>query len=129
MNTPSLLPTAPIHRVDLRTAEEQAPGSILATDDSALIREWARRHAAEPATGEATQSGPATVDVHDGGTGIRFNFPGVAKYRPITWDEWFENFRQYDLVFLFERDTPGKTPSGRYRIVTKATLRESRGDW
>jgi hypothetical protein len=129
MDTPSLLPTAPIHRVDLRTEEEQPPGSILATVDPALIREWARRHAAEPATGEATQSGPATVDVHDGGTGIRFNFPAVGKYRPITWDEWFENFRQYDLVFLYERDTPGKTPSGRYRIVTSAALRASRGDW
>jgi hypothetical protein len=115
--------------VDLRTEEEQPPGSILATDDPALIREWARRHSAEPATGEATESGPATVDVHDGGTGIRFNFPAVAKYRPITWDEWFENFRQYDLVFLYERDAPGKTPSGRYRIVTNTTLRASRGDW
>jgi hypothetical protein len=129
MNTPSLLPTAPIHRVDLQTEEQQPPGAIVGTEDPALIREWARRHTAEPATGEATQSGPATVDVHDGGTGIRFNFPAVGKYRPITWDEWFENFRQYDLVFLYERDTPGTTPSGRYRIVTKATLRESRGDW
>ena len=129
MDTPSLLPTAPIHRVDLRTEEEQPPGSILATVDPALIREWARRHSAEPATGEATQSGPATVDVHDGGTGIRFNFPAVGRYRPITWDEWFENFRQYDLVFLYEHDMPGKTPSGRYRIVTSATIRESRGDW
>jgi len=123
MTSPSLLPYGdPVHRVDRHSEGEQPPGSIVATDDPELIRRWALRHRAEPATGEATASGPAMVDVHDGDAGIRFNFPAAGKFRPITWDEWFENFKAYHLMFVYERDTPGKTPSGRYRLVPSHKL-------
>lgn len=74
----------------------------LATKDHDLICRWAKRHDAQPATGEATASGPATVKMNDGGAGIRFNFPGFARFRPITWDEWFENFDRHQLTFVFE---------------------------
>lgn len=40
--------------------------NAVATREHALIREWAARHGAEPATGEATPSGPATINVKDG---------------------------------------------------------------
>jgi hypothetical protein len=76
----------------------------LATRDKDLIRLWAARHHGEPATGEATPSGPATIQVNDGGAGIRFNFPGAARFRPISWDEWFDNFDRYRLVFVYEED-------------------------
>jgi hypothetical protein len=76
----------------------------LATRDKELIRSWAARHGAEPATGEATPSGPATIDVNDGGAGIRFNFPGAAPFRPISWNEWFDNFDRYRLVFVYDED-------------------------
>jgi len=95
----------------------------VATDDHELIREWATRHSAEPATGEATPSGPATLDVEDGGAGIRFNFPAAAQFRPISWDEWFQNFTQYDLMFVYEEDVPGQPPSTRYRLTPKEKLR------
>src|SRR3954468_19403618 len=49
---------------------------IAATTDHDEIRRWAARHGAEPSTGQATTSGPETLDVNDGGAGIRFNFPG-----------------------------------------------------
>ena len=121
----SLLPEdEPVRPVDVHSAEAQQPGAVLATDDRELIREWAARNGAEPATGEATQSGPATVDVQDGGTGIRFNFPAAAPFRPITWDEWFQNFTRHDLMFVYERDVPGQAPSARYRLVSKKNLRE-----
>jgi hypothetical protein len=103
---------------------EQPPGTALATDDHEVIREWAARRHAEPATGEATGSGPATLDVQDGGAGIRFNFPGAARFRPITWDEWFENFRHHDLMFVYEHVVPGQTPSARYRLVPREKLRD-----
>lgn len=112
----------PIRRVDSHRAAEQQSGEVLATDDHKLIREWAARHAAEPATGEATPSGPATVNVQDGGAGIRFNFPGAAPFRPITWDEWFRNFTEHDLVFVYEDDVPGQPLRARYRLVTKQKL-------
>jgi hypothetical protein len=60
------------------------------------------RHEAEPATGEATASGSAVRDVNDLGAGIRFNFPGFAAFRPISWDEWFGNFDRHELVFVYD---------------------------
>lgn len=75
-----------------------------ATEDHDVIRRWAERHHAEPATGEATASGPATARVNDGGAGVRFNFPGFARYRPIDWDEWFDNFDRHELTFVYEED-------------------------
>ncbi len=74
----------------------------LATKDHDLIRRWTERHRAEPATGEATASGPSTIHVTDGGAGIRFNFPGLARFRPITWEEWFDHFDRHQLTFVFE---------------------------
>jgi hypothetical protein len=120
----SLLPDDnTVRRVDRHSEAEQEAGSIVATEDPELIRQWAAQHRAEPATGEASVSGPATRDVHDGGAGIRFNFPAAAAFRPITWDEWLQNFTKNNLVFVYERDTPGKTPDGRYRLVPRQTLR------
>jgi hypothetical protein len=128
MSTHSLLnDNAPIRQVDMGNEREQPAGSIVATDDPELIREWAQQHKAEPATGEATASGPATVDVQDGDAGIRFNFPAAGRFRPISWDEWFQNFRHHQLLFVYERDVPGKTPSGRYRMVPKARLANQQG--
>jgi hypothetical protein len=96
---------------------------VVFTRDHEIIREWARKRQAEPATGEATVSGPATVDVKDGGAGVRFNFPGTGAYRPIEWDEWFENFDRYECAFVYDND--GSTPlSSRYRIVKAAEWKE-----
>ena len=119
----SLLPDEePVRRVDTSDAGKQPPGKVLTTDSRELIREWAAKRAAQPATGEATQSGPATVDVRDDGAGIRFNFPGAAPFRPISWEEWFDNFTRHDLMFVYEGDVPGQTPSGRYRLVPRKKL-------
>jgi hypothetical protein len=119
----SLLPEEkPVRRVDASDAGKHPPGMVLTTDNRELIREWAAKRGAQPATGEATQSGPATVDVRDGGAGIRFNFPGAAQFRPISWEEWFDNFTRHDLTFVYEEDVPGQTPSGRYRLVPREKL-------
>src|SRR5687768_3780001 len=72
------------------------------TRDHDEIRRWAAHHKAEPATGEATESGPKVLDVNDGGAGIRFNFPGFSRLRSISWDEWFENFERHRLLFVYE---------------------------
>jgi len=86
------------------TSHEHREIRALMTRDHQVIREWASRHKAEPATGEATPSGPATVTVNDGGAGVRFNFPSAARFRPITWEEWFENFDSYGLTFVYEEE-------------------------
>lgn len=96
---------------------------VVFTQDHEVIRQWADTRHAVPATGEATASGPATVDVKDGGAGVRFNFPGTGSFRPIAWEEWFENFDTHDCAFVFDNDqsTP---PSNRYRIVKAADWKD-----
>jgi hypothetical protein len=94
-----------------------APGfRSRATRNAEVIRRWARAHQAEPATGEASASGPATVAVTDGGVGIRFNFPGFAPFRPISWDEWLAHFSQNDLVFVFEEQDDQQIAARAYEI-------------
>jgi Protein of unknown function (DUF2934) len=104
MNSKALL-FAEIEGLSARGAHAACAGPrAIATRDHEVICRWAARHQAEPATGEATESGPATVHLHDEGAGIRFNFPGAGRFRPITWDEWFENFDRYRLTFVYEEE-------------------------
>jgi hypothetical protein len=120
---PSLVPgVTPIVLVTAETEERYPDVRVAATRDHDVIQRWASQHKAEPATGERTASGDSTVDVNDGDAGIRFNFPAVGRFRPITWDEWFGNFEQYDLVFVYERETAGVSRSYRYRLVTQESL-------
>jgi hypothetical protein len=89
---------------------KRAPGTsgngprAIVTRDHEEIRRWGARHRAEPATGQLTPSGPETFHVRDGGAGIRLNFPGVGRFRPITWDEWFEHFERHHLMFVYEEE-------------------------
>jgi len=105
-----------------------APGvRIQSTGDHASIRRWAALHQAEPATGEATASGPATVAVNDGATGLRFNFPGVARFRPIGWEEWLAHFDQHQLLFVYEEQDPDQI-SRRAHELFEARGRQDGGD-
>ena len=109
-----------------------APGvRTQSTRDHASIRRWAALHQAEPATGEATASGPATVSVNDGATGVRFNFPGVARFRPIGWDEWLAHFDQHQLLFVYEEQDPDQISRRAYELF-EARGRQGGGhleDW
>lgn len=87
----------------LASIDEPHTASV-STDDHDTIRRWAARHRAEPATGEATSSGPAVLTVNDGGAGVRFNFPGFAPFRPISWREWLANFDRHQLIFVYEKE-------------------------
>jgi hypothetical protein len=66
--------------------------------------------------------------VNDGGAGVRFNFPGWAPFRPITWDEWLEHFRAHDLAFVYDVEDEGQV---RTRAHEKwvARGREAGNDW
>jgi hypothetical protein len=124
MEVRSLIPDeGPIALIDATTEDRAADIPVVATQDHSLIRQWATRRHAEPATGEATESGPSTVSVNDEGTGIRFNFPAAGRFRPIEWDEWFRHFDAHALVFVYERDVRNRSLSSRYRMVPLATLK------
>ena len=112
-----LLPEQPhIQNIDSTNGPLRGSTQVVFTRDHNVIKRWARERSAEPATGEATPSGPATVNVKDGGAGIRFNFPGAGAFRPITWEEWLANFDLHECAFVYDSDEA--TPlSARYRIV------------
>ena len=105
-----------IQRVNVADYLVNASADVVFTREHDVIRQWADTRRAEPATGEATPSGPRTVHVNDGGAGIRFNFPGAAAFRPISWEEWFENFDQHHCAFVCDNDH-SMPLSNRYRIV------------
>jgi hypothetical protein len=106
-----------------RETASSADAAVLATRDPELIREWAHDLGAEPATGEETASGPAiALSVADGGTGLRFNFPGMSPFRGISWAEWFDHFSRYDLTFVYDNPRAGQPSSARYRIVATSAL-------
>jgi hypothetical protein len=103
-----------------RIERQLAPAAArtVGTRDHEAIRRWAERCGAEPATGQATASGPAMVDVNDGGACIRFNFPGAAPFRPIPWVEWFDEFERDRLVFVFEEQQSRRpSNSSRYLLI------------
>jgi hypothetical protein len=120
----SLLPESPRHIPDVRADTMDRTATVVSTKDHLVIRQWAERRQAQPATGEATSSGPATVHVADGGAGVRFNFPGQGPFRPISWDEWFANFDQHGCAFVYDNDVPDARPSMRYRIVKAADWKD-----
>jgi hypothetical protein len=104
------------HRVRPIDSPFRGSTRVVLTRDHGVIRHWATERRAEPATGEATSSGPATSSVNDGGAGIRFNFPGVGTFRPIGWEEWLANFDHHECAFVYD-DEPSRPLSNRYRIV------------
>jgi hypothetical protein len=118
MNTNGPLLPRPKHVPELPSDDAgAASSSVISTRDHALIRQWAEKRRAEPATGEQTASGPASIDVNDQGAGVRFNFPGMSKFRPIEWDEWFENFDTHGCIFVCDNESRSGTVSNRYQIV------------
>lgn len=122
-SSPSRHPQPP---TDLLPEQDGAQTAhLIGTRDPGLIRAWAEHHGAEPATGEATSTGPKTLDVNDQGTGLRFNFPAAARFRPLSWEEWTALFEHGDLVFVFEvhsadpRSDASRFASAFYRLVPR----------
>jgi hypothetical protein len=108
----------PSHARGVKTLDDPFRGSthVVFTRDHDNIRRWAEQRQAEPATGQATVSGPATHHINDGGAGIRFNFPGAGAFRPISWDEWFQNFDHHSCAFVYDSNS-SRPLSSQYRIV------------
>jgi hypothetical protein len=123
---PMMGPPLRVALVDATDAGRDPDVRTRATRDRSLIQQWAVEHGAEPATGEASASGPATpLAVNDGDAGLRFNFPGHARYRPVSWDEWFDHFDRHELTFVFEGETSGQPLGYRWRLMPSSELRRT----
>lgn len=76
---------------------ESRPGETLVTRDHDVIRQWAERRGAEPASVPGSE--------HDGRRGVlRFDFPdyGGQELERVSWDEWFATFDERNLEFVYQ---------------------------
>lgn len=120
--------TDPPSRRIATTPDPDAPAVLWSTREPEVIRKWAALHEAEPATGEATSTGSrSSMKVDDGGSGLRFNFPGAGRFREISWDEWFEHFGRHDLVFVCDDPEGALVPGANYRLVRAKDLAAIKG--
>lgn len=97
-----------IHSAD---EHEDHEGQSLATRSHEVIRHWAERRNAKPATVPGTE--------HDNRPGVlRFDFPdyGGGELEDIGWDKWFESFDARNLVFLFQEHTSDGNDSNFFRL-------------
>ncbi|MGW4589713.1 Rho termination factor N-terminal domain-containing protein [Amycolatopsis thermoflava] len=111
--------TGPDSSKSLRYAQEitspdddpERPGRSLVTTDHDVIRQWAEKRKAHPATVPGTE--------HGGHLGVlRFDFPGYGgdDLRHVEWDEWFATFDQRRLNFIYQEERSDGSPSNFFRL-------------
>ncbi len=99
------------HVVTSVDEHEEHPGETLVTRDHGVIRSWAEKRGAQPATVEGSE--------HDGHVGVlRFDFPGYGgqSLEPIGWDEWFEPFDERNLEFVYQEHKSDGSESNFFRL-------------
>lgn len=94
--------------------DEERPGKTLATRMHDVIRDWAERRNAVPATVDGTEHGD-----HLGV--LRFLFGGAGdgdndRLREVSWDEWFATFDERGLNFIYQEHTTDGEQSNFFRL-------------
>ncbi|HLH71809.1 MAG TPA: hypothetical protein VKX96_00895 [Chloroflexota bacterium] len=85
------------HWINSPNEHESHPGQSLVTRNHEVIRQWADKRNAVPATVPGTE--------HDGHLGVlRFDFPGYGgrTLEHVTWDQWFKTFDDRHLVMIYQ---------------------------
>ncbi|GAA4455728.1 hypothetical protein GCM10023170_049240 [Phytohabitans houttuyneae] len=112
--------TGPDTSRSLRYAQEitstdqrpERPGRSLVTTGHEVIRQWAERRDAAPATISGTE--------HDERAGVlTFDFPlgdsGERLYQ-ISWDDWFRTFDERHLNFIYQEERSDGRQSNFFRL-------------
>ncbi|MDQ0382919.1 Rho termination factor N-terminal domain-containing protein [Amycolatopsis thermophila] len=91
--------------------DPERPGRSLVTTDHEVIRQWAGKRKAQPATVPGTEHGD-----HLGV--LRFDFPGYGgdDLRHVDWDEWFATFDERRLNFVYQEERSDGSPSNFFRL-------------
>jgi hypothetical protein len=90
--------------------EPERPGRSLATTSHEVIRQWAEKRSAKPATVEGTEHGD-----HLGV--LRFDFGEPTDgLREVSWDEWFATFDARRLNFLYQEERKDGRQSNFFRL-------------
>ena len=96
------------------TSPEEEPeraGRSLYTQDHDVIRQWAERRGAVPATVPGTRHGDR-LGV------LRFNFPGYGgqDLEEVSWEEWFRTFDERGLNFIYQEQRSDGSDSNFFRL-------------
>lgn len=98
-------------RIGSTEEHEERPGRSLITTNHDVIRQWAEKRDARPATVPGTE--------HEGRPGVlRFDFPGYggAELEEISWEEWFTTFDERKLNFIYQEHTKDGKESNFFRL-------------
>jgi hypothetical protein len=97
---------------EISSPEEQPErGRTLATTNHEVIRQWAEKRGARPATMPGSEyNGRLAV--------LRFDFPGYggAVLQPVDWDEWFATFDAERLILLYQEQRADGSTSNFNRL-------------
>jgi hypothetical protein len=85
------------------------------TTDHDEIRRWVEEHDGTPAHVRGTERG--------GDSGVlRIDFPGGTGedvLEHISWDEWFREFEDNDLAFLYQQEKASGEDSTFFKLVSR----------
>ena len=92
-----------------------AQGDSKRTTDHETIRKWTEERGGVPATIRRTESGgePGVLRIH---------FPGQSDeetFDELSWDEFFEQFEENDLAFLYQEETKEGDESRFFKFVSR----------
>lgn len=98
------------------TARRQVAGAAQTTTDHERIRRWAEERRGAPATVKSTKRGGQGAGL------LRIDFPGFSGARSlekISWDDWFEQFEESNLAFLYQDKTKDGKQSRFFKLVDR----------
>ncbi len=93
-------------------ADSTTTSSTRTTTDHEEIRRWVEEHGGRPAVVRGTRDGDGSV--------LRIDFPGGAgedELEPVSWDEWFREFEEENLAFLYQDRKAGGEDSTFFKLV------------
>ena len=90
---------------------EDHHGQTLLTRDHEVIKHWAEKRKAKPATVPGSE--------HQGHAGVlRFDFPGYGgqSLEHISWEDWFRTFDERELNFIYQEHKSDGHESNFFRL-------------
>lgn len=92
------------------------------TTDHEEIKQWVESRGGHPASVKRTMAGGPGI--------IRIDFPGYSgreSLEPISWDDFFHQFDERHLAFLYQDKTASGRPSRFNKIISEDTAEEAAG--
>ena len=83
------------------------------TTDHEVIRKWAEKRGAVPATVEGTERGDEEAGL------LRFEFKKDSRLEEIDWDAFFDKFDESGLTFLYQDKTASGKTSRFHKFVRR----------